>query len=75
MGEISNGKSVYRLEIRITKDQQLRLRTLAEAEGCKTVAEFVRKKVFDNISIHHKLNEILILLHEEEEKPRKTKSK
>jgi hypothetical protein len=58
-------KSTGDLRIRLSKAQKQHLRLLAEAQGYRTLSDFVRFKIFDkDLGTHMKLNEILKILKE-----------
>lgn len=57
--QINNLKSNYMLRIRLTIGQENRLKQLVSAEGCKTLSEYCRRKLFESLSTEMKLNEIL----------------
>lgn len=47
------------LQIRLSKSQKEQLACIAEAEGFSTLSQYVRAKIFTDLSIHNKLNQIL----------------
>lgn len=54
------------IRIRVSEGQKAQLRNLAEANGFRTLSDFVRSKIFDNdLAVHTKLNKILERLEKE----------
>ena len=48
------------IRIRVSESQKAQLRNLAEANGFRTLSDFIRSKIFDSdLAIHTKLNKIL----------------
>lgn len=47
------------IRIRLSRRQKEQLLNLAEADGFRSVSNYVRSRVFDDLSIHKKLNEII----------------
>ena len=56
---INNLKSNYMLRVKLTTEQENRLKQLVSAEGCKTMSEYCRRRIFETLSIEMKLNKIL----------------
>ena len=56
--------SNYMLRIRLTKQQEERLRAITQAEGYTTMSQFARDRLFQSLSVDLKLNNILKLLEE-----------
>ena len=61
-------KENHRLLVRLTKTQKQRIKFLAEAEGYKTMSNFVRIHLL-NPSFDEKLNQIIVLLKEMQKIP------
>lgn len=55
------------LRIRINHNQKEQLRNLAEGLGFRTISDYVRSRIFEDFSIHNKLNEVLVLLKKNNE--------
>tara|TARA_Y100000310_G_C20513324_1_gene729939 strand:+ start:225 stop:434 length:210 start_codon:yes stop_codon:yes gene_type:complete len=56
------------IRIRVSKDQKEQLINLAEANGFRTLSDFVRSKIFDkDLSLHSKVNSILSILEDKNE--------
>ena len=51
------------LRIRMTKAQKELLKNLAEMNGYPTMTAFAKSKIFDDLTIHKKLNQILEKIH------------
>jgi hypothetical protein len=64
--ELTSGKSTSQdVRIRVSTHQKIILKELAENEGFKTISGYVRSKIFNDLSLHSKINKILVLLSEE----------
>ena len=50
------------IRIRVSEAQKQQLRNLSEAEGHRTLSDYVRSKIFNNLATDTKINEILTLL-------------
>ena len=54
------------IRIRISRKQKELLRNMMEAQGCRNMSEYARRKIFDeDLSLHHKMNKILKILEEQ----------
>ncbi len=62
-GELAN----HHLQVRLTKNQKIRLIAMADAAGFKTIASYVRFMLF-NPMIDMKLNQILEIVKELQER-------
>lgn len=47
------------IRIRVNAEQKQQLRGLAKGQGFSTISEYVRSKIFNDLSLHEKLNKIL----------------
>ena len=47
------------VRIRVSQEQKQQLLNLSEANGYRSLSDYVRSKIFDDLSIHRKLNEII----------------
>ena len=56
--------------IRVDLEEKARLEKLAQMEGCSTVTNFCRNKLFQSLSVDLKLNQILSLLENKKGKPK-----
>ena len=57
--------------IRVDLEEKARLEKLAQMEGCSTLTDFCRRKLFQSLSVDIKLNQILSLLENGKNKPKK----
>jgi len=72
----NNGlKSNYMLRIRLTSEQENRLKQLVSMEGAKTMSEYCRRKLFEALSTEMKLNKILELLAKNDKNKKLTNGK
>lgn len=49
--------------IRVNPEEKARLEKLAEIDGCSTLTQFCRRKLFQSLSTEMKLNQIIDLLN------------
>lgn len=56
------------IRIRISNYQKQQLKQLSESQGFKTISDYVRSKVFSDLSIHDKLNKILFIVGEKDDR-------
>jgi|TARA_R100000093_G_scaffold43835_1_gene22735 predicted nuclease with TOPRIM domain len=56
------------IRVRLSKKQKEELKILTRVNGFITISNFVRHRLFDNNSVHLKLNEIIKKLDEVREK-------
>lgn len=61
------------MPIRMTLEEKERLEKLAKIEGCSTLTDFCRKRLFQSLSTEMKLNNIIELLTKNEAKNGKTR--
>lgn len=61
------------IRIRVSQQQKEQLKNLAQAHGFRTLSDFVRSKIFEDLSTNTKLNEILCLLKNGEDRLKKIK--
>ncbi|MBI2580724.1 hypothetical protein HYV85_02850 [Candidatus Woesearchaeota archaeon] len=47
------------IRIRLTEQQKKQLLNLAEADGSRSLSDYVRSRIFNDLSIHKKLDEII----------------
>lgn len=66
-------KKTYKMPIRMTLEEKERLEKLAKIEGCSTLTDFCRKRLFQSLSTEMKLNNIIELLTKNEAKNGKTR--
>jgi len=51
------------IRIRLSQEQKEQLRNMMEAQGCRNMSEYARRKLFDeDLSLHYKMNKILEIL-------------
>jgi hypothetical protein len=55
------------LRIRISKRQKEMLKNIAESKGFSTLSSYVRAQIFDDLSLHSKINKIINLLSDKRE--------